>query len=192
MATGFWVVAEFAGPPQDRDVDVTVVSASGATIGRATGRGSGRSVLVPVISSDAAAPGEYVVRVRSDGTGSGTVRINLPAAPDAAAALFMRRGPTTGNKDVATADLRFRRNERIRVEIPTADTGSPTARLLDRTGKALAIPLTATVRDDADGARWQTTELALAPLAPGDYVIEMTVGQSGTEHRTLAAFRIVP
>jgi hypothetical protein len=44
-------------------------------------------------------------------------------------------------------------------------TGS--ARILDRTGKPLPIPLIATVRDDRDGSRWQSTELALAPLALG-------------------------
>lgn len=36
--------------------------------------------------------------------------------------------------------------------------------------------------------RWVIAEAALAPLAAGDYTIEMTVG--GTTHQT--AFRIVP
>lgn len=189
----FWIVSEFAGPSQDRDVDVTVVGPSGATIGRATGHGNSRSILVPIVSSsELTGAGEYIVRVRSDGAGTGTVRINVPAAPDPAAALFMRRGPTTGNRDVATADLRFRRNERIRIDIPAADSSPVTARLLDRTGRPLAIPLTATLRDDPDGSRWQSTELALAPLAAGDYVIEMTAARGGSENRTLAAFRIVP
>ena len=54
-----------------------------------------------------------------------------------------------------------------------------TARLLDRTGKPLAVPVTAAVRDDADGSRWATAQLALAPLAPADYAIEITVGAGG-------------
>jgi hypothetical protein len=62
------------------------------------------------------------------------------------------------------------------------------ARLLDRTGKALPIPLEAAVREDPGGGRWETTELALAPLGVGDYVIELASG----EKRMLAAFRIVP
>jgi hypothetical protein len=62
------------------------------------------------------------------------------------------------------------------------------ARILDRTGKPLPIPLIATVRDDRDGSRWQSTELALAPLAAGDYLIELSSG----EKRTLVAFRVVP
>jgi len=50
------------------------------------------------------------------------------------------------------------------------------------------VPVVAAIRDDPDGSRWQTAQLALAPLAPGDYVIEIANG----ERRMLSAFRIVP
>jgi len=188
----FWVVGEFgAGAPPGRDVDLTVVAASGATVARATSPGGTRGILVALSPAEAAAAGEYTVRVRSEGFGTGSVRITLPAAPDSSGAIFTRRGPTTGNKEIPTADLRFRRNEQIRVDVPTTDPGAATARLLDRMGKALAIPLTVTVRDDGDGSRWQTTQLPLAPLGPGDYVIEIRAGGAAGEKRTLAAFRIV-
>jgi hypothetical protein len=62
----------------------------------------------------------------------------------------------------------------MRVEVLSPDGNALTARLLDRTGKPLAIPLTTTTREDDDGARWVTTQVALAPLAPGDYVIELS------------------
>src|SRR5205807_5706324 len=102
---------------------------------------------------------------------------------------------------------RFRRSDQIRVEVPTPRSGQISARLLDRTGKALALPVIAAVRDEADGSRWQTAQLALAPLAVGDYVIELmekpggagkargagTSGGSGAEtKRTLVAFRVIP
>jgi hypothetical protein len=116
------------------------------------------------------------------------LRVPAPAASTSSGAIFMRRGPTTGIKDVPTADLRFRRSERIRVEIPTLSTVAPGARLLDRTGKPLAVPVTGALREDPDGSRWQTGELALAPLAPGDYVIELSEGNA----RMLSAFRVVP
>jgi hypothetical protein len=194
-APAFWVVGEFASSaPAGRDVDVTIVSAEGATVGRATGAGSTRNVMVPVTPSEAAA-GEFTVRVRADGFGTGTVRVTVPPAPDAGGVIFLRRGPTTGNKDVPTADLRFRRNERLRVDLPTTDSTPGSARILDRTGKPLPIPLTATVRYDRDGSRWQSTELALAPLAAGDYLIELAgkAGEAGGEQRrTLVAFRVVP
>jgi hypothetical protein len=52
------------------------------------------------------------------------------------------------------------------------------------------------VRDDADGSRWQTAQLALAPLGVGDYLIELAggAGRAGGAGglRALAAFRIVP
>jgi hypothetical protein len=38
------------------------------------------------------------------------------------------------------------------------------------------------------GARWRTAQLALAPLAPGDYVIEQTAGGE----TTMTAFRVLP
>jgi hypothetical protein len=98
-------------------------------------------------------------------------------------------GPTTGNKEVPTADLRFRRSESIRLEIPTTAEAAGSARLLDRTGKPLAVPVTSAIRDDPDGSRWVTAQLALAPLAPGDYVIEMS---NGLRERTLVAFKVVP
>jgi len=104
-------------------------------------------------------------------------------------ALFVRRGPATGNREVPTADLRFRRSEQLRVEIPAAaDEQRPTARLLDRAGAALNVPVAADLRTDADGTRWLTAQLALAPLAPGDYVVEITRG----DQRSLTAFRVVP
>jgi hypothetical protein len=89
---------------------------------------------------------------------------------------------------VPTADLRFRRSEQLRVEIPAGDDAEVSARLLDRTGKALNVPVSAAVRTDADGSRWRTAQLALAPLAPGDYVVEMSSGAD----RSISAFRIVP
>ena len=111
----------------------------------------------------------------------------LPAPSLASGAVFIRRGPMTGNKEMPTADLRFRRSERLRVEVPSA-VDVTSARLLDRNGRPIAaIPVTASTRTDADGTRWATGELLLAPLGPGDYVVEIVAGDT----RTMAAFRIV-
>ena len=163
------------------DATVTVTTPADATVG--SGRISvprgGRTFRVAVTPSQPLAPGDYVLRVGARAGPASipsreTARLVIPAAPGSTGALFIRRGASTGNKDLPTADLRFRRNEQVRVEIPTTSSDPVTARLLDRTGKPLAVPVTAAVRDDADGSRWVTAQLALAPLAPGDYAIEMT------------------
>jgi hypothetical protein len=112
----------------------------------------------------------------------------LGSAPIASGAIVLRRSVTTGNQPMPTADLRFRRTERIIVEVPTTSEDAGTAQLLGRTGQPMTIPVTTAIRNDADGSRWRTAQLALAPLAPGDYVIEQSAGAE----KTLTAFRILP
>jgi hypothetical protein len=148
------------------------------------------STLVAIVPPQAVAAGDFVVRLRSQGpAGSETVTIpvTLLAASQPSGAVFIRRGPSTGNKEVPTADLRFRRGDRIRVELPWP-VDSASGRLLDRTGKPLAVPVVANTRAGADGTTWATAELALAPLAPSDYVIEVAAGDT----RVMCAFRVVP
>jgi VWFA-related protein len=176
------------------DATVTLTTPADATVG--SGRMSvprgARTFRVAVTPSQPLAPGEYVLRVGAR-AGPASIpsreiaRLTIPPAPDATGALFVRRGPLTGNREVPTADLRFRRNEQVRVEIPTTSSDPLTARLLDRTGKPLAVPVTAILRDDADGSRWVTVQLALAPLGPADYVIELASG----DNRMLSAFRVI-
>jgi hypothetical protein len=185
-AAAFWVIGEFASAtPSGGEIEATVVAAAGRTVARGTSP-TARNVLIRLTPSEPSEPGEYTIRLRSDSFGSGTVRVTLPAAPDAGGAVLIRRGPTTGNREVPTADRRFRRSEQLRVELPTVSSPM-TTRLLDRTGKPLAVPVTANVRDEADGSRWQTAQLALAPLAAGDYIVEL----AGDGKRTLVGFRVI-
>jgi VWFA-related protein len=178
------------------DATATLTTLADATV--ATGHLSvARGVRTFRIALTPSAPlgaGEYVLRVGARAGSASlpsreTIRFSL-ASSDSFGALFVRRGQSTGNKEVPTADLRFRRNEQVRVEIPTSSSSSnaAAARLLDRTGNPLAVPVIAAIRDDGDGSRWYTAQVALAPLAPGDYVIELSDGSK----RMLAAFRVVP
>jgi VWFA-related protein len=199
-AATVWAVAEASRGPQGDDwagggqADAMLVDSSGKTAATARAQiAPGSSTVRLVLSSAGLAAGDYQLQIRTKGAqaasaASDTLRITLPAAPRATGAIFFRRGATTGNREMPTADLRFRRSERLRVDVPTAGATAVTGRLLDRTGNALAIPVTATIRDDADGSRWQTAEVSLAPLAPGDYLIELTSGSD----RMLEAFRIIP
>ena len=103
--------------------------------------------------------------------------------------MLWRRGPATGLKYLKTADPRFTRTERIRLELPTRTTTASDAKLLDRSGKATSVPLQITDRSNPGGDfHWLVVEAALAPLAPGDYAIEVAVGD---EHQ-VTAFKVVP
>jgi hypothetical protein len=122
-----------------------------------------------------------------------SARVVVPQPPDGSGALFFRRGPITGNQEVATADPRFRRSETLRVLVPAAPGAtSAGARLLDRTGKALAIRVALSAVDEPDGSRWLAAQAALAPLGAGDYLIEIAGTLDGAERRTLVAFRVIP
>jgi VWFA-related protein len=194
-ATALWVVGELGASDdlkEGADANVMLIDADGSIVATARanmGRGerSFRTMLAP---TTALKPGEYSLRSRITGatTLSEVVRVAVPEPIKASGAMFARRGPSTSNKEQPTADLRFHRTEQLRVDFPAATNSDATARLLDRTGHVLRIPLNVTARDDQDGSRWNTVQLALAPLAAGDYVIEMSAGSD----KTLAAFRVVP
>jgi VWFA-related protein len=137
-------------------------------------------------------PGDYKLRVFAKSAGSlgssEVVPLTIPAAPAGSGAVLLRSGVTTGNKDVPTADARFRRTERLIVETPASSEDAVTARVLDRNGKELTLLVKSTTRQDEAGARWRRVEVTLAPLAAGDYLVETTAGSD----RALVAFRLVP
>jgi VWFA-related protein len=103
--------------------------------------------------------------------------------------VFWRADSRARSAYVQTANPRFTRTERLRVEIPMAAGVDATARLLDRAGSALALRPSVTQRVDEPGtSRWIVVDLALAPLAQGEYVLEVIAGDAVR----LAAFRVVP
>jgi len=173
--------------------DVLLLSANGDQIGSSpvelpAGQGA-FSVRVPTAGPLAA--GDYAVRVRlrgRDASASDTARVTVPEKPSAVGeAVIWRRGGSTGPQFVRTADPRFQRSDRLRLELAT-DTNGATARLLDRLGKALQVPVQVSERADADGIRWIVADVTLAPLAPGDYAIEVTAGGE----TQVTGFRIIP
>jgi hypothetical protein len=174
---------------------IELAPATGASVAstRATLAAGSRTFRVELTPTGPLEPGDYIIRVSARSAEAtlptrDTLHVTIAAAPQASGAIWMRRGLATGNRDVPTADLRFRRNEQAHVEIPTLATEAGGARLLDRMGKVLAVPVTTAIRSDADGSRWMTAQVALAPLAAGDYVIEL----AERNNRMLSAFRVVP
>ena len=107
--------------------------------------------------------------------------------------MLFRRGPSTGNRILPAGSFQFSRTERVHLEFPLAPDAKPGgARLLDKAGQPLNVPVTTAERSDADsGQRWMTADLTLAPLAAGDYVIEATTNAAAPgEQRVMTAIRV--
>jgi hypothetical protein len=206
-----WIVGEL-GEAQARGEEwrlggsatVTVKVDSGAQIGSAKADVSraARSFVARLPDDVAVEPGDYLVRISIQPSSGGVpvsdaVHVVVPEPPPAGDAwlgqpLLLRRGPYTGVNYLPTADMRFRRRERLRVEMPVAGpVGGATARLLDRTGHPFEIPVSVTERQDQTG-RWIVAETTLAPLAAGDYLVEIALDVKGAQEKRLVAFRIVP
>jgi hypothetical protein len=132
------------------------------------------------------------VRLRPAGEGP-SISDDVALAPlDAALALgvpiLSKRGPTTATRYVPTADPQFTRTERVRLELPRATPPSSfTASLHDRAGSPLNVRVTTSTRQDAN-VTWAVAELALAPLAHGDYVVKLVVDAQ----ESVTAIRVVP
>jgi hypothetical protein len=141
-------------------------------------------------------PGDYSVRVRlKPASGQGlavqdAVRVTIAEASPLGDPVLWRKGPLARLPYVETADPRFRRNERLRLEVPFPAEGAvPTVRLLDRTGKALQMSPDISERPDSSGAfRWMVIEGPIASLGTGDYAIELTLNDSSR----VTAFRVIP
>jgi VWFA-related protein len=183
------------------ELSASILDLDGRTLASASGKlsAAARSCLIR-FADVPLAPGEYLARVKAQWsvlTTTEQVRISVPdGSPGAATVLgqpiVFRRGPYTGAGFQPTADLRFRRAERIRVDMPLAGSvEAVAAQLLDRKGQPLPVPVTTEQREE-EGRRFVAAELALAPLAPGDYLIEMSVRRGDRTDKVLTAFRIVP
>jgi len=180
------------------NADITVVSAAGDRIA---------SLQVPFATADGAftvriptekplTPGDYAVKVRvvpQVGQSlplTDLAKIVVPPDPTPLGeSLMHRRGPSTGPRYLATAAPRFQRSDRLRLETPTQLDGPATARMLDRTGKPMQIAVsTSDRRDESGGFRWIVADVTLAPLAPGEYAVEVSVG----DVKQITSFRMVP
>jgi VWFA-related protein len=103
--------------------------------------------------------------------------------------VLWKRGPSTAREYVASEDPRLRRTERLRLEHATDMQETATAQMLDAFGRPMAVPVQVTERRDASGNyRWIVADVMLAPLAPGEYSIELTVG----ELKVSTMFQVIP
>lgn len=193
----FWVAGEVSpdrartnewaqGGTADLQITTGAASASSRVAIKPGERAFLTSVRLPAATSDI----EVQARVSSPDGEPATATLRVAATPQP---LFYRRGPATANRQVATADARFTRADRVHLELPAGPDVKPAGgRLLDRTGQPTAIPVTVSERiDEPTGQRWITADVILASLAPGDYLVEVGTAAASGESRVLAAIRIV-
>ncbi len=206
-----WVVAELDGPAarapewsRGGRAVLTVATPDGQTLFDEEAAVSATAPsFVRYLADSSITPGEYVVRVSVRGAERSTaevierVRVTVPPPGPAAEAppgdaVLHRSGPFTGRAFQPTADARFRRGERLRVDVTVAGP-APTvsARLLDRKGQPLAVPVATAIRDEAY-RRIASAELAVAPLALGDYLVELSLQRGSRSDKVVVAVRIVP
>jgi hypothetical protein len=208
-----WIAGELQPPPASDPwtrggaADIDVTSGGGTTTTRVDLPAGERTFLMRVALPAPVAGGAVDVRVRLTGADPDAARladsIHVPVTPGARLPLLFRRGPTTGNRLLPAATFLFSRTERVRIDIPVSAAAKPGAgRLLDRGGQTLPIPVTVSARtDSATGPHWITADVTLAPLAAGDYTIEVGVrpgsdgGQTSSdspgEHKVITAIRVV-
>jgi VWFA-related protein len=157
----------------------------------------GQRSLIVEGPEDGLPPGRYMVRVEGRSRGAGRLRastdatIAAPGSRLGAGVSALRRGPATGLAYQPTADSRYRRTERIRLEVPLLVTGAiaSSGRVLTREGQPLPLQVVMSERtDEATTTRFLVADVTLAPLAQGDYVLEVAAGPESVTY----GFRIVP
>jgi hypothetical protein len=156
--------------------------------GRVTAAARGTVVEVPVTSGSG--PWQATVRVRGESTETEALSVPLPREGLLGEPIAYRAASAAASPFQPAAVFHFRRTERVRVEWPAhAELAGHEARLLDRKGQPLAVPITVTRAPGANGASVRA-ELNLAPLNIGDYAIELTARTAGASEQRLFAFRV--
>jgi VWFA-related protein len=139
------------------------------------------------VSEEKAAIGRALGTIESDTRAQGRSVTRGAGEP-----LVFHRGPSTGNQIQPASGHVFPRSDRVHVELE-AQAGAPgwTAALLDRNGTKTAVPVNVGERTDAaSGQRWLTADVTLAPLGPGEYVIELTSVAGTEQKRALVGIRV--
>jgi VWFA-related protein len=151
-----------------------------------------RSALVRVPTDSSPGPWQAVVRMRGEDntTDSDTVSIEKPAGALLGKPLAYRAASAAASAYKPLAAFQFRRTERVRLEWPvTQPLETHSAKLLDRAGKPMAIPLETTTKD-AGGVTMLTTTLNLAPFSNGDYLIEVSAKAGEKTETQVVAIRV--
>jgi VWFA-related protein len=200
----FWVVGEL--DPQVRkqpawsagaQADVAVIGPDGQQVAsrKIDIKPADGAFTLQIPESGGVGVGEYTLRVRLRSPVEGelglsdTARVSVKNDTTLGEAVMWRRGPSTGPQYRRTADPRFQRSDRLRLEMATSGSQPVTAHILDRNGTTMSVQAQVTERpDESMQFKWVVIDVSLAPFAAGDYAIEATQGQA----HQVTAFRVVP
>lgn len=193
------IVAEVAGAhasdiANGADVTVTLSGASGAAPATAAAHidKGARSALVRVPLPSSPGPWQVHVAIGAPGDGlSASLSVAAPA-PTALVSepILYRATPSPRSPLWPSASHLFTRNDRLHLEWATSGPlDTHVGRLLDSRGQPLAIGVSLTEPPNAPRPTL-AGDISLAPLAPGDYLVELVVGKGGATERHLVAIRI--
>lgn len=191
--TMVWVAGEMkAAAAAAGTADVTVSAGSSTATASAPLAAGQRSFMVPVaLRRRATEPIDVRVRIaQAPGQPPLTDMVRIDGVEGLAAPMLFRRGPSTANRVQPAGSPVFSRTERARLEIPASAGTLSAGRILDRNGSTIEVPVTVGERTDEAGQRWLTAEVILAPLAPGDYIVEVSAPAGGAELKVLTAIRV--
>jgi VWFA-related protein len=179
---------------QGADVEVTVVEGDGVKgAARARLDPGTRSAIVSVPVGGAVAPWRVTARVRAgEAVLSERAVVTRPDGRYVGEPALFRGGASVRSTFVPTAIPVFGRIERLRIEWPWLAAGPfdrREARLLTRTGQPMALPVALTDRLEGPSPAL-VADLALSPLAPGDYVLELTLARGAEAEQKFVAIRI--
>jgi VWFA-related protein len=198
--TTVWIAGELqslsASDPwlKGSTADLEVTAAGATSTAQVTLAPGQRAFLVPVKLTRAVPSGAIEVRARLAGAdpdaGHLADNVRIDTATGSWQPLVFRRA--AGNRLQPAANFQFSRTERARLEFPVgADVKAIAARLLDKAGQPLAVPVTLAERiDEPAGQRWITADVTLAALGAGDYAIELTMATPSGERRVMTALRV--
>jgi VWFA-related protein len=192
-AATIWVAGELGAPAAAGSAEINV-SGDDTTKSATATLMAGQRGFVVAVPLERRITGPLDLRIRVTGQPGQlplTAMIRVEPGVGLPDPLLFRRGPATGNRLTPAGEPGFSRTERARFEVPlTGDAGVSAARVLDRTGSPIELPVTLSERTDAAGHRWATADVILAALAPGDYLMEVSGATAGAEHKLLTAFRV--
>lgn len=165
-------------------------SAGGDAVGTAHGRlaSTGRA-LIAVPLDGSARPANLFVRLHADGEAI-TERIAISTQPGTLVGdpVVYRSGPRGAG--VPVASFLFSRQDRARFDWTLVrPVARYEVRVLDQFGQPLQLHPEIQELETAAG-KHLVGELALAPLARGDYVVEMTVVANGVTEQKYTALRV--